>query len=322
MTWSTISKLLGVAAAAFGMWLLYRVLGRYDAGEIFGALGKLGIVDVMLALFFAGLSFAFLSVGEFCAVRFARQQVSVKRVVRTTVAAIGVGHAIGMAALSSGAIRYRMYGRSNVALADLGKIMLFAGLTVATGMAVVGGIAMVAQPHAIAELLSLELFTVRGIGIFLLALVGCYIIVCARDLRSVHIKKVELALPSWKLAAVQTLAGAGNYASIAACLYACLRPFAQADYATVATLYVGSDATALIGHVPGGWGVLEYVLTHALDQPHIIAGVLVFRTIYYLLPLFIGLGVFAQDEFSGLRTRRATRRGKAHPSRAAAHLPR
>lgn len=321
MTWSTLSKLLGIAAALFGAWLLYRVLGRYDAAEIFGALGKLGIVDVALALFFAGLSFAFLSLGEICAVRFAQQQVSVPRVVRTTIAAIGIGHAVGLAALSSGAIRYRMYGRANVALADLGKIMLFAGLTVATGMAVVGGIAMVAQPHAIAELLDLDLLTVRAIGLFLLALVICYIALCARDLRSIHIRKVELALPSWRLAMVQTLAGAGNYASIAACLYACLRPFAQADYPTVATLYVGSDATALIGHVPGGWGVLEYVLTHALDQPHIIAGVLVFRTVYYLLPLFVGLGVFAQDELSGLRTRRA-RRGKPHPSSTAAHLPR
>jgi uncharacterized membrane protein YbhN (UPF0104 family) len=318
MTWSTLSKLLGVAAALFGAWLLYRVLGRYDAGEILGTLEKLGIVDVVLALLFAGLSFAFLSVGEICAVRFARQPVGVRRVVRTTIAAIGIGHAVGLAAFSSGAIRYRMYGRAKVALPDLGKIMLFAGFTVAAGMAVVGGIAMVAQPRAITELLGLDLFEVRAIGIFLLALVGGYIALCALGLRAIRVRTVQLALPSWKLAAAQTLAGAGNYASIAACLYACLRPFAQAGYPTVATLYVGSDATALIGHVPGGWGVLEYVLTHALDQPHVIAGVLVFRTIYYLVPLFVGLGLFLQDEFSGLRARR----GKAHPSRTAAHLPR
>jgi uncharacterized membrane protein YbhN (UPF0104 family) len=321
MTWSTISKILGVAAALFGLWLLYRVLGRYDAAEVFGALEKLGTLDIVLAIVFAVASFAFLSLGEWCAVRHAGQKVRVRRVVRTTIAAIGIGHAVGLAALSSGAIRYRMYGRSDVALADLGKIMLFAGLTVAAGMTVVGGIAMVAQPDALAELLSRDLWEVRAIGVFLLALAATYIVLCALDLRSIRIKKITLALPSWRLATVQMLAGAANYAAIAGCLYACLRPFAEADYPTVATLFVGSDATALIGHVPGGWGVLEYVLTSALDQPHLIAGVLVFRVIYYLAPLFIGLGVFLQDEISGVRTRRAKDR-IAPPSGAAAGLPR
>jgi uncharacterized membrane protein YbhN (UPF0104 family) len=321
MTWSAITKGLGVAAALFGAWLLYRVLGRYDASEIFGALEKLGAVDIALAIFFTVLSFAFLSLGEFCAVHHAGQKVAIRRIARTAIAAIGIGHAVGLAALSSGAIRYRMYRKAGVHLIDLGKIMLFSGLTVFAGMAVVGGIAMLAQPDAIAALLGWDASMLRVIGGVLLLVAAGYVALCALDLRAVRIKKLSLSLPHWRLAVVQLFAGAGNYASIAACLYACLRPFGEADYPTVATLYVGSDATALIGHVPGGWGVLEYVLTAALHQPHIIAGVLVFRTIYYLVPLFVGLGVFAQDELMRLRHRR-NKAGKTHPPAAAAGLHR
>lgn len=317
MSWSTLSKILGAAATLFGAWLLFRVLGRYDTHEIIGALQKLGTVDVLLAVLFTVLSFAFLSLGEFAALTHAGQKVGIRRIVRTTVAAIGIGHAIGLAALSSGAVRYRMYRRAGVHLADLGKVMVFAGLTVMVGMMAVGGIAMLARPGAIAELLGWDVLPVRAIGVALLALTAGYVGLCALHLRAIRIKKVSLALPGWRLALVQLVAGSGNYAAIAACLYACLRAFADTDYPTVATLYVGADATALIGHVPGGWGVLEYVMTAALDQPHLIAGVLVFRTIYYLVPLFVGLAVFAYDEVARLRQRRSAT-DKSHPPAAAA----
>lgn len=322
MTWSAISKLIGLAAALFGAWLLYRVIGRYDATEIVGALDKLSAVDFALAGLFTIVSFLALAVGEYCAVRYSGHRVGLGRIARTSTAAIGIGHAVGLAALSSGAIRYRMYGRAGVKLEDLGRIMLFAGFTVAVGMGTVGGVAMVAQPHAIAQLLGMEVGQVRLIGGALLAAVVGYVGLCALHLRDIQIGRFTLPLPSPRLALGQIAAGATNYAAIAACLYACLRPFAEADYPTVATLYVGSDAAALIGHVPGGWGVLEYVLTSTLEQPHLIAGILVFRTIYYLVPLFVGLGVFLQDEMAGFRRRATQRDGKSHPPATAAHLPR
>jgi uncharacterized membrane protein YbhN (UPF0104 family) len=215
-----------------------------------------------------------------------------------------------------------MYNRAGVKLEDLGRIMLFAGLTVTVGMASVGGVAMVAQPQSIAQLLGIGAGEVRLIGGALLAMVAAYVGLCALHLRAIRIGRFTLPLPSPVLALGQIGAGATNYAAIAACLYACLRPFAEADYPTVATLYVGSDAAALIGHVPGGWGVLEYVLTSALEQPHLIAGILVFRSIYYLVPLFVGLGIFLQDEMAGLRRRVMQGKDKPHPPATAAQLPR
>lgn len=322
MTWSAISKLIGVAAALFGAWLLYRVMGRYDAAEILGALDKLSFVDFALAGLFTTASFVALAAGEYCAVRYCDHRVGIGRIARTSTAAIGIGHAVGLAALSSGAIRYRMYGRAGVKLESLGRIMLFAGLTVATGMASVGGVAMTVQPHAIAQLLGMDVGHVRLIGAGLLAVVAAYVGLCALHLRALRIGRFTLPLPSPGLALGQIASGAVNYVAIAACLYACLRPFAEADYPTVATLYVGSDAAALIGHVPGGWGVLEYVLTSALEQPHLIAGILVFRTIYYLVPLFVGLGVFLHDEMAGLRQRAAQRKEEPPPPATAAQFPR
>lgn len=321
MTWSAISKLAGITAALFGFWLLYRVLSRYDAGEIIAALEQLTAADLAQAALFAVVSFAALATGEFCAVRYAGYRIGFARVARTATAAIGIGHAVGLAALSSGAIRYRMHGRAGVTLAGLARIMLFAGLTVAAGMASIGGIALLARPQAIAPLVGLPAPQLRLAGAVLLGLVAAYLVLCCLRLGPLRIRGMALALPSPGLALGQIAAGAANYAAIAACLHACLRPFAEADYATAATLYVGADATALVGHVPGGWGVLEYVLTAALAQPQVITGILVFRTIYYLVPLVVGLAVFLQDEVADLRRRSSDHDGK-HPPHSAAGLSR
>lgn len=317
MTWRTFSRIIGVAAPLFGLWLLYRVLGRYNADEVLGALDSLTAVDLVLAGFFTIVSFIALTLGELCAVRYAGHRIGLGRVARTATAAIGIGRAVGLAALSSGAVRYRMYGRAGVPLLDLGKIMLFAGFTVAGGMASVGGIAMLVRPDAIARLIGFDPLHVRLAGAILLVLVAGYVGLCSLRLGAIRIRRLSLALPSPGLALGQIGAGIMNYSAIAACLYACLRPFAEADYPTVATLYVGADATALIGHVPGGWGVLEYVLTSALAQPHAIAGILVFRTIYYLVPLFVGLALFLHDEMAGMRNRDSDRTEQHRTHRAA-----
>jgi len=303
MRWSAISKLAGVAASLLGLFLLYRVLSRYDAAEITEALGDLSALDIGLALGFATVSFAALACGEILAVRYAGFRLDWPRTAKVSTAAIGIGHAIGLAALSSGAVRYRMYRRHGADVPALAKLMLFSGITVAVGMLSVGGIAMLGRPQEIAELIGIASSETRLLGGALLAIVALYIACCAMFSGSIRLFRINLSLPASWLALGQIAAGATNYAAIAGCLYACLRPFAEAGYAAVAALYVGSDAAAVIGHVPGGWGVLEYVLTAALDQPHLIAGILAFRTIYYLLPLFIGLALFAQDELAGIRER-------------------
>ncbi len=303
MRWSAISKLAGVAASLLGLFLLYRVLSRYEAAEIAEAIGDLSALDIGLALGFATVSFAALACGEILAVRYAGFRLGWLRTAKVSTAAIGIGHALGLAALSSGAVRYRMYRRHGADLPGLAKLMLFSGITVAAGMLSVGGIAMLGRPQEIAELIGIAPAETRLLGGALLGIVITYAVCCTSFSGSIRLFRINLSLPASGLALGQIAAGATNYAAIAGCLYACLRPFAEAGYPAVAALYVGSDAAAVIGHVPGGWGVLEYVLTAALDQPHLIAGILAFRTIYYLLPLFIGLALFAQDELVGFKER-------------------
>ena len=63
--------------------------------------------------------------------------------------------------------------------------------------------------------------------------------------------------------------------------------------------------SAVVGHVPGGWGLLEFIVTNALSgDGQVLSGIVLFRAVYYLFPLFVGLLIFLIDEVRGRRRTR------------------
>ncbi|MGE5538148.1 MAG: lysylphosphatidylglycerol synthase transmembrane domain-containing protein [Gemmatimonas sp.] len=314
MTKRRILSAVGVVATALGLFLLYRVLRRYDFAEVADAVASAPPWSIVSAVGFTIGSFAAMAFMEWLAVRYTRQKVSVRRIVRTTVAALGIGHSIGLVALSSGGVRYRMYRRVGVSPLAVGEIVLFSGLTVGLGLASVGGIALLWRGgDLLAEPLGITPGVLDGLGWTALAGVATYNVVCAVAPRVWRFGSFHFRLPSLGTAIAQTISGAANLACASGTLYCSLRGFVNLDYPTAAALYVGSDVSALVGHVPGGWGLFEYIVTESLDDPKVIAGVVLFRAVYFLMPLAIGLGTFLSDEIG---RRRARKRGDKKSKRS------
>lgn len=93
--------------------------------------------------------------------------------------------------------------------------------------------------------------------------------------------------PPPRPAAAMLAAALGNWLAMGAVLWLCLgdaATFAQA----LAALLIGAIAAA-VTHVPGGLGVLDFVLVTMLaggaSEPELVAAVLLYRAAYYLLPL-------------------------------------
>lgn len=302
---------LGVIATALGLFLLYRVLRRYDFAEVLAAVTTAPLWAVALTVAFTVGSYAAMAVMEWLAVRYTRQRVRPRRIVKTTVAALGIGHSIGLVALSSGAVRYRMYQRAGLSPLAVGEIVIFSGLTVGLGLASVGGMALLWRGgDVLAEPLGIPQAVIDAIGWAALAAVAGYIAICAFAPRVWRFWNFHFRLPSFGTACGQAIAGTMNLLCVSGALYAALVAFVAVDYPTAATLYVGSDVSALIGHVPGGWGVFEYIVTEALDDPKVIASIVIFRTVYFLLPLAVGLALFVIDEVAGRRSSAGKKRGK------------
>lgn len=294
-------RALGVAAALAGIFLLYRVFQRYDLAEVLSVLASVQPVRIALALLLTSISYGCVATLEWLAVTYGGHPIALRRVAFAAVAAIGIGRTVGLAALSSGAVRYRMYSRAGLTLTGVGKIIVFSGLSVASGFAAVGGAALLWRGEILAQLLDLSTVAIRGLGVCLLVYLACYLTLCAAVRRPIRVGRHRLRLPSITLACGQVAFSSANFLSIGGVLYVALSGFTEVGYPFATMLYLGGDLSAAVGHVPGGWGVLEYIVTTALDGGAVLSGVILFRAIYYLVPCGAGLLVFLVDE---LRHRR------------------
>ena len=75
-------------------------------------------------------------------------------------------------------------------------------------------------------------------------------------------------------------------------------------YLAVVSAYVIATVAVLITHVPGGLGVIESVVQFLLPQADLIGALLVFRFVYFLVPLGLGAVSFGLCSGPGIGNRK------------------
>jgi uncharacterized membrane protein YbhN (UPF0104 family) len=294
---------IALAALVLAAFLIHRTLSRYTFEQILQSIGAIPLSRVGMGLGCVAASYVCLTGFDWLALRYVNQRLPYRYVALASFCSLSLGHNIGFAALSSGAIRYRFYSRFGVGLGDIAKVILFCGVTVGLGLLVLAGLGLVSNPETASEMTGLSRQTVLGIGLACLCLAMAYVAL-ARFVRTpIQIRNWSLEFPPWRLALGQIFIGSLNFAFVAAALYHVLADLGDVSYSQVATAYVIGLASSLIAHAPGGLGVLETVLMFLIPGDQIIGGLIAFRVIYFFIPLFIGAPLFALSEVAFRRSR-------------------
>jgi glycosyltransferase 2 family protein len=278
--------------------LIYRTLSQYAFADIVESVRSVPASRLMLAGAFAAGSYFCLTWFDYFGVRYAGHALPYHRVALASFSALSLGHNIGFAALSSGAIRYRFYSRWGLGTQEIAKTILFCGITVGIGLATLGGISLLLSPSLASEITGLGSGAVIGLGIACLAIPASYLALAATVRGSLRLRSWTVELPGPRLAVIQIAIGSINFALVAACLHQAILGLAEVDYLSVASVYVTANVATLVSHVPGGLGVIEAVVVHLLPHAQLIGAVLVFRFAYFLAPLVIGGAVFGISELA------------------------
>jgi uncharacterized membrane protein YbhN (UPF0104 family) len=302
-----VAAVLGAAG-----FLVHRALTRYSLDEIAASLGSVPLDHVARMVGFAAASYLCLTCFDAMAVRYVGRPLPYRRVALASFVALSIGHNVGFAALSSGAIRYRLYSRWGLRAHEVAKVILFCALTVGLGLIVLGGLALLLQPDLAGEILRLDRPIVLALGTGCMAVAAVYLLGAALVRRPLRFRRWTLEMPSLKLALGQVVVGPLDFAFVAACLYEGLAAAADITYLGVATVYVLANGATLLSHVPGGLGVIESVVLLLLPEQQVIGALILFRLVYFLVPLCIGSLLLAVIELT--RTRRPGRaEASAHP---------
>jgi glycosyltransferase 2 family protein len=296
-----------IAAAIIGLagFLLYRTLSRYSLDQLVASVSAIPVWGLVSAGTFAAASYLCLTGFDWLAVRYAGRPLPYRKVALASFTSLSLGHNIGFAALSSGAIRYRFYSRWGFGAGEVAKVILFCGLTVGLGLMVLGGFALLARSDLAAEITGLSQTLVISLGVLCLLLAGSYVALAAFVRGSFNLRGWALEMPPPGLALAQLAIGPLNFACVAACLHQALAAVGNVPYLGVASVYVIANVASLITHVPGGLGVIESVVIFLLPGEKVIGALIVFRFVYFLVPLALGSIIFAVTEIVLRRERPA-----------------
>ena len=312
--WTILATLVSVV---LGGYLLYRTLSGYSPGQLVDAVRAVPASRLLAAGGFAAASYLCLTGIDWLALRAAGTPLPYRRVALAAFISLSLGHSIGFAGLSSGAIRYRFYTRWGLGTADVAKAVLFCGVTVAVGLMALGAVAVLVHPGLAREVTGLGTGAVLAAGLACAAFVAGYLGLAAWWRKPLTFRRWSIEMPPLPLAAAQVALGAVNFALVSACLHQVLMAVSDVGYLAVASVFVIANAAVLITHVPGGVGVIESVVVHLLPKTDVIGPLIAFRCIYFLIPLALGLVAFAATE-AVFRWRDAGRASAATPSRTAA----
>ena len=216
---------------------------------------------------------------------------------RTVLGATFISYAfnLNMGFLLGGAgMRFRLYSQLRLGLDVITRIMTLSMLTNWSGYMLLFGIVLLWKPVA----LPFEWMTRPGLHdliAWLLILVPLgYVAACAFSRRRViQIRGHRLTLPSFRLAALQVALSSANWMIMAALIHTLL--LQRVDYPSVLCALLVAAIAGVIAHVPAGIGVLEAVFVMLLShvpKETLLAVLLTYRAIYYLLPLVIAATMY------------------------------
>ncbi|UVC06577.1 UPF0104 family protein [Rhizobium sp. TH2] len=290
-------RIIIVVAVAGAVYLLYNTLQQYSFDDISRALRSIPASNLMLGLAFAAGSYFCLACNDALAVRYAGKPLPFHQTSLASFTGLSIGHNVGVAALSSGAIRYRFYSRWGLTTEQVAKVIVFCGVTVALGLATLGAAAIFLRPDDVAQMAGLSDQAISVAALCCFTFPALYLLLSAFLRTPLHIRNWRFQMPSLPIAAGQMVVGTVNFALVAASLHQMLTAFGEAAYLQVAAASITANIAAIVSHIPGGLGVLEATIVHILPGAESIAAVIAFRVIYYFIPLAIGLPLLVGSEF-------------------------
>jgi phosphatidylglycerol lysyltransferase len=260
-----------------------------------------------VAVALTALNYAVLTAYDFLAFVYIRKAIARARVALASFVAYAVANNVGFSILSGASVRYRFYTRWGVTAEELSRIVFFYATTFWLGLLFIGGVSL-ATSRLPTDLQIPARPAVAAVGWLLALLVVAYLVATVVRRTPIRISRFELPLPSPRLALTQLVVSACDWVLAGAVLYVLL-PDGTPPLLSFLGAFLLAQLLGLASHVPGGVGVFEglmiLLLTPYLPSEALLPPLIVYRAVYYLLPLAVALIVLVADELSQRRAQAA-----------------
>lgn len=293
-----IGPVIAVAAFIAAAALLYRELKDHSLREIVDAIEAIPISRILLAVGLTAINYAILSGYDGLAVLYLRRPLHPLRVMLVAFVGYAMSHNLTWM-LGGTASRFRLYMGWGFSPVEVMKVFALIGLTFWTGFCLLAGLVFLLDPMPIPDDVHLPLASTFWLGPILLGMLLVYLLACALQ-RPLVLGKLRIGFPPLRLAVAQAIVASCDLLLQAGVAYSLLPVGYPLSYWRFANAFLLAIAAAIASHVPGGAGVLEAAVLEFVpheDRIAVFGSLLVFRGVFYLIPLLIAVSLFLGHEW-------------------------
>ncbi|MGJ4888627.1 lysylphosphatidylglycerol synthase domain-containing protein [Bradyrhizobium sp. HKCCYLS3077] len=288
-----LGVLISIAVIAVACYVLYHMLRGIDTYEVLEAIKSTEPHQIALAALFVAAGYFTLTFYDLFAVRaIGHDHVPYRINALAAFTSYSIGHNVGASVFTGGAVRYRVYSAYGLNAIDVAKICFLAGLTFWLGNAAVLGMGICYHPEAAASIDQLPPWVNRLAAIAILAGLTGYVAWVWTKPRVVGRGPWSVTLPGGPLTLLQIAIGIIDLGFCALAMYVLVPDEPNLGFVVVAVIFVSATLLGFASHSPGGLGVFDAAMLVGLwqmDREELLAGMLLFRMLYYLAPFLISV---------------------------------
>jgi glycosyltransferase 2 family protein len=323
-----LGVVLSVTVIGIACFVLYHMLRGIDFDQVVEAIKDTEPSSIALAALFVGAGYFTLTFYDWFAVRaIGRADIPYRVNVLAAFTSYSIGHNVGASVFTGGAVRYRIYSAWGLNAIEVAKICFLAGLTFWLGNAAVLGLGIAYHPEAAAAIDQLPAWINRVVAVMIILGLATYVIWVSTQPRPVGRGPWTVVLPGGALTLLQVAIGIIDLCFCALAMYVLVPDEPNLGFVVVAVIFVSATLLGFASHSPGGLGVFDAAMLVGLwqmDREELLAGMLLFRVLYYIAPFIISLILLTLRELilgaRMKRLRRAKSRLDAGPAREAAYV--
>jgi glycosyltransferase 2 family protein len=299
---------ISVTVIGIACYVLYHMLRGINVDEVIQAIKDTEPHQIALAALFVAAGYFTLTFYDLFATRAIGHSVPYKINALAAFTSYSIGHNVGASVFTGGAVRYRIYSAWGLNAIDVAKICFLAGLTFWLGNAAVLGLGITYHPEAAASIDQLPAWLNRVVAIAIILGLLAYVGWVWSQPRTVGRGPWSVVLPGGPLTLLQILIGIIDLGFCALAMYVLVPDEPNLGFIVVAVIFVSATLLGFASHSPGGLGVFDAAMLVGLwqmDREDLLAGMLLFRMLYYIAPFVISVILLTfREVIIGARSKR------------------
>jgi phosphatidylglycerol lysyltransferase len=293
-----IAPFISVLFFGLALFFLNRELGQYSLSSILDYISQISALQIIGSLLLCAASYWVLTVYEALSVKNLGKKLSYSKTAKAGFIGYGFSHSLGMSFLTGGSIRYRLYSAWEFSALDVSKIVGFNALTFWMGFCTAGGLTLLLYSTLLPQ--DIIAVSLPILGISLLAVISIY---CAANVfvqREISVGRWTFSLPGPEMTGKQIVISCFDWLISTLVLYVLL-PRSGIPFLGFFGVFMLAQVAGFFSQIPAGLGVFESIILLYLSNfaaPSSVLGILlIYRLIYYVLPLSLAAIVLGHQEY-------------------------